>query len=378
MEPMFSGASAAMAATRSTVLGIFDKFRIHDDKMKRMFPTSFDSLSIETLCSRDLYRYWATFLCSVYMIETTTKVAATAAAAASTVITSTHLAGSSAHLYFNGLLNIANLRVTKEAPNDTAAKLFFTCRLVNGGTEEAKWLSGLRDTIRRVCFLRAVEAGDQMDFSAPPVYLDPHIIEFLKMHSLRNSKDSALRKFSILTLWLVSGRAAETSHLTFDGMTWDAALQCAFMEVPQVKTSKTKQIAFVAGSHRHNCWFLAFADYLVMKCLALWEEDAAPWLFADLEASRSPGTVLSNYLKAFFRDAEMHMPPGLSASSLRHGVCTLLSFNMLAEIAVHTTGHSLTDISALWEYVDFACKGCIPGARVLAGWPGTLTPLQIL
>ena len=112
---------------------------------------------------------------------------------------------------------------------------------MNAGTEEAVWLSGLRDTIKRTCFLCAVEAGDQIDFSPPAVYLDPHISLFVKMHSLKNSQDSARRKFSILTLWLVSGRAAETSHLTFDGMTWDPALQCAFIEVPQSKTSETNR-----------------------------------------------------------------------------------------------------------------------------------------
>ena len=39
-----------------------------------------------------------------------------------------------------------------------------------------------------------------------------------------------------------------------------------------------------------------------------------------------------------------------------------------AEIAVHTTGHDLTDMSALWEYLSAKIAFTIPGAVVLSGW----------
>lgn len=42
---------------------------------------------------------------------------------------------------------------------------------------------------------------------------------------------------------------------------------------------------------------------------------------------------------------------------------------MPAEIGVHTTGHDLTDLSALWEYVGARLALCMPGAITLSGFP---------
>ena len=64
------------------------------------------------------------------------------------------------------------------AREDPHARIFFQWRFP--GTDESRWLQGLRDTIRRVCFKRAVEAGETLNFSAPPIYLDPHIIRLMK------------------------------------------------------------------------------------------------------------------------------------------------------------------------------------------------------
>jgi hypothetical protein len=111
------------------------------------------------------------------------------------------LAGSTAIQYFNGLLNLANSMASKMAPDDAAARVFFTCRLPNAGTEECKWLTGVRATMKRNCFQRAAHAGETMDFSSPPIYLEPHLVSYVKALSLQGDiAAAAKRKFSVQTM----------------------------------------------------------------------------------------------------------------------------------------------------------------------------------
>jgi hypothetical protein len=63
------------------------------------------------------------------------------------------------------------------------------------------------------------------------------------------------------------------------------------------------------------------------------------------------------------------LPPAPTAAGVRHGAADMLCQSMPAELAVHTTGHDLTGISALWEYLNARISLCIPGSVILAGWP---------
>ena len=47
----------------------------------------------------------------------------------------------------------------------------------------------------------------------------------------------------------------------------------------------------------------------------------------------------------------------------------MLAVCVPAEIAVHTTGHNLTTLSALWEYIGARIALLIPSAITLADWP---------
>ena len=367
LEQMVGGSARSTRDVQSRILGVFEQFRNHNAEMKKKYPVSFKDLDIKTLCSRELYGYFATYLTDVYKTETMNE----------------HIAGSTAMQYFNGLLNIANSMASKMAPDDAAARIFFTCRLPNAGTEDCKWLTGVRASMKRNSFKRAADAGETMDFSSPTIYLEPHIVSYVKALSLQeNIATAAKRKFSVQTLWAISGRAGETAHLTFELMTWDQGLKCIFIEVPQFKTSQVKQIALVPGSNRYTCWFLSFADYLVTQCLDLHEEGGASWLFPDLSAAQAPGTVLSNYLKMHAVKNPASWPQDVSASSIRHGVSNWLMLHMPAEIAVFTTGHCLEGIGAIWEYMDAMCKACIAGTSIPLSHvlqpplSGTPTPLS--
>ena len=47
----------------------------------------------------------------------------------------------------------------------------------------------------------------------------------------------------------------------------------------------------------------------------------------------------------------------------------MLAASVPAEIAVHTTGHDLENLSALWNYLDCRVALTIPGAIALSGFP---------
>ena len=62
------------------------------------------------------------------------------------------------------------------------------------------------------------------------------------------------------------------------------------------------------------------------------------------------------------------LPPNPTAAGFRPGAINTLACHVPAELAVHCTGHTLTGMSAMWEYMSATTALCIPGAIVLAGW----------
>ena len=47
---------------------------------------------------------------------------------------------------------------------------------------------------------------------------------------------------------------------------------------------------------------------------------------------------------------DVELPPNPTAGGFRHGAADMLAVAVPATIAVHTTGHDLKSLSALWEY----------------------------
>ena len=63
------------------------------------------------------------------------------------------------------------------------------------------------------------------------------------------------------------------------------------------------------------------------------------------------------------------LPPAPTAAGVRPGAADLLSTCVPAELAVHVTGHTLTGLSALWEYLDCRIGLVMVGSIPLTGWP---------
>ena len=102
------------------------------------------------------------------------------------------------------------------------------------------------------------------------------------------------------------------------------------------------------------------------------------WLFPELQAVKSPNKKLSSYLSAVsieagiktYKDVAVQLPEGVCAGGIRPGGCNVLTSQMPAEIAVHTTGHELKNSSSsLWEYVDANLSVVVVGGIVTAAWP---------
>ena len=105
-----------------------------------------------------------------------------------------------------------------------------------------------------------------------------------RSYARADSAKGVVRKFAILTSQRVVGRSSECAFTTFHGLKWDPHFQHIFLEWPQQKASKLKLGALGAGNHRHSCWFLAFADYLVWQPdRVTYSEDDPSWLIPALQ-----------------------------------------------------------------------------------------------
>ena len=138
----------------------------------------------------------------------------------------------------------------------------------------------------KICFARAVENGDKIDEAATPLYLE-HVEPILRAYARSTSfsddlaKQAHRRKLSVLSLWQVAGRSGEIATLSYNKLELDEHFKCVFVEVNQVKTTKTKKVVFSAGAHRHLYWFTAFGDRLCSESVSDKKPDeiGTTWLF---------------------------------------------------------------------------------------------------
>jgi hypothetical protein len=206
-----------------------------------------------------------------------------------------------------------------------------------------------------------------------------------------NSAEAARRKFAIKTLWVLCGRGGEPALLAYESMRWNALLNCVSGEADQSKTSKSKYFCFIAGVDHLSDWAIDFGDALVWeKGYRKFNADKKTWLFPDLYQAKSSTTTITDYMKAMqapglpgslqkFQDYAIthdkygvELPPAPTAKGMRHGACETICIGVPAELAIHVTGHDLTSVGALFNYLNARVALCIPGALLLAGWPGLL------
>eukprot|EP00966_Prymnesium_polylepis_P325490 7381470-Prymnesium_polylepis.1 len=198
-----------------------------------------------------------------------------------------------------------------------------------------------------------------------------------------NHADAAARKLAIKTLWYSAGRASEPSFMALGGIQWNELHGCAVIESFQSKPNKLKFVSFVAGVDRHSDWLLDFADNLAFDHgRTVYNPEEKTFLLPELTGPNA-GTKLSNYIKGLqpagrpgsLKDYQFKggtvpsLPPAPTAARVRRGAADTPACAVPAELGVHNTGHDLTGLSALWEYLQGRVALTIPGVIVLAGPP---------
>ncbi len=280
--------------------------------------------------------------------------------------------------YLGTALQSAEARFKESTRVET--QTFLMCLDAGSRSEPAQWLRKLKTKVQRITFMRAKEAGEQLDKSEVPLYLK-HVMRVNGAYSRAGTREAAARKLAILTCQRAAGRSAEPAWMSFDGMQWDAHFRHVFMESPQPKGSKVKLVALGAGESRHSDWFLALGDYLTLYDFPVYKEDAPNWFLPFLQETSSPGTTLSNFIKAVQTGERgghstygkvalpgSDLPARVTAGGLRPGACNELRAAMPTEHAMHVTAHDMTPHSAFFEYIDCTRAGCMPGSVVLGGW----------
>lgn len=122
-----------------------------------------------------------------------------------------------------------------------------------------------------------------------------------------------------------------------------------------------KTVVFAAGANRHLDFFLNFFDFLTCgPDRQTYERGGANFLFPDWERVTASSTVLSNVIKALLPDAKAakyaayriaSLHRDASAGGIRVGAVNWLVSHMPAEFVAYLTGHKLTGIGALFEYL---------------------------
>lgn len=398
------GESASWLNQKSNQKNIANEFLAQlTGELKAAAGSDFETMPEEVACAEEFYATFATFLCFKYRIP------------AGRVNQGKPLDEDSAIPVFTGVIRQSQQRFSKQTISEEskvrcqqparlpccldarckappaarsrtrsclALQRFFNC--FNGDNSvQALWLRGIKAKMNRIIVHRKMEAGEaQQDGAATCIYLD-HVREMSAALARANTKEAADRKLAIKTLWRSSGRASEPSYMSYEGVKWDPLHKSPFVECPQAKPSKVKLIPFVSGVDRHADWFIDYGDSLILDRGKMGVGEHINWLITDIGGAKNAGTKLSGYIKALQPPGRQgalkkyselgaiapSLPHHPTAAGLRPGASEMLAMSMPAEIAVNTTGHDLTSMTALWEYLRARLALCMPGAVVLSGFP---------
>ena len=170
-------------------------------------------------------------------------------------------------------------------------------------------------------------------------------------------------------------------YVSYCSLSWDDNFLCVYAQCMQQKTSKSKTIALVAGQNRNSCFFDIYGCVLAMCHQRYSPDQCASWLLPALQQVAQPGTKVGTFVKAllpaehkgsnkgYAKHAVQALPPGATAGGMRAGAITALSACMPQEHVAMVSGHDLTGVSALYEYLRADRATATAGAIVLAGWP---------
>ena len=261
----------------------------------------------------------------------------------------------------------------------TRAQAFLKCKS-GENCHQADWYKGIKTQIRMKLFYMSIENNESLDQSANCIGYQ-HILAVCEALARANTAEAAERKLAIKLLWREAGRGSEPGALSYGGLRWDPTFSTPTIESPQSKPGKLKWVALVAGVNRHADLLLDLGDHLVHdRGSTHFSTDEKCFILPSVGPTGGSSKI-SSWIKAlqpkgrtgaadkYSHVAVESLPPAPTAGGVRPGAADMLAKSVPAEIAVHSTGHELTNLSALWEYLECRTALLIVGAIVLAGWP---------
>ena len=170
-------------------------------ELKARYPCAFERLPETTVCSREFYHEWATFLTNYISSSARSETG--------------HLAPGTAQGYFGALMQIAGSMYSQKGSQQS--KDFLSCLLPKSQTPSAHWYRRVRLNIHTKLMTRATKNGEELDHSSNPVSVE-HLQLVSRAYALNGSEEAAERKMVLSTLHAAAGRAQEASMVNWDGM----------------------------------------------------------------------------------------------------------------------------------------------------------------
>ena len=142
------------------VINLFNTFlKESEQSLPFKVGSTFDTLTEKELASQKLCQQFAYYLAHSYTSEASKNKEG-------------HVAGSTAVNYLSSFINSIKTKFSNSTSRST--RDFLSC-LDKGGAADnnaSRWLRGLKAQLKKVTFQRAVKAGEELDHSNEPLYLD--------------------------------------------------------------------------------------------------------------------------------------------------------------------------------------------------------------
>lgn len=358
------GESASLLAAHKSTIALFFKFRSSSGLLQAHYPFSTWEGALEHLvCTTFTVESFAYYLTHEH------KKAGAEFLSAGTLTQ-----------YLSNFMNAAKRRFPTNP--------FFACM---DPADSNNWYKQLLKSVTRTVAKRALKAGLDLSFQAPPLYRADMILVSKALARHANApnfaKQDMLRRLMLNMTFQACGRAGEIMTLSWDLIEWDKRFRVPVAKWMQLKVSKQKPVIFMVGRERHSCLWKGFGDAFIAQVFRPDNGQASSskpgdddvdvnWLFPDFAGKSSVGSSLSDWLKQLStypndhkgnRVYEAHrveeLPEGIAAAGLRLGAINEMAPVVQDQQVVQVSGHDFKNLSAVYEYIFMGTlPSLIPGA----------------
>ena len=188
------------------------------------------------------------------------------------------------------------------------------------------------------------------------------------------------RAFIILFIFLAVGRAGEVATSNWDKTLWCPINQNLRLLWSSTKTSKEKSLGiFSERRYPFMDYYWLLSNLFMMGYFVQNRSDFGDRFFFPSLRDMQPQSVapkISQFLEILRPESTNKqygkvnsLPPDVSSGSLRHSsINTMAALGVPLESMVSMTGHFLTNMSAIYEYLNVTVTSTTIGMLALTGW----------